>query len=350
MENTHIESTLHDFYPQRIWTTLIHRIKIIWLLIDISFLVTLVFQNQLSGWILFITWMLFIGLNLVSFFLIFRLNLGMIATNWDNIEYTGLIKRDFRFITSNGVRNYAYIYYPENFDLESDLSPRKTIIGLHGWGSHHREMDRYCLPIIKKENYLYFTFDARGQGQTPGNKSDFGQIEDAREFLELVLKQPYVDKKNVVVVGMSLGAAKTAVVAYPHPNIKAVVMLSGPFDLLLTKKIMTLKERIIFALFGYNFSVPDEDLRKYSGINYFKPEGIILQGDTQPTPNHDRVLLLANRDDPTVKVVNTEKAIEKLQLKHENYRIFKRGHHCFEGNEYFVALEMADFIRKMMQN
>lgn len=345
---TTIENSLTDYFPKKIWETLIQRTKIVWFLIDFSFLFLLIFQTSIQGVLLAAMWVLFIGLNLTSFFLQFRFSMGKLATNWDDMDYTGLIKKDFHFVTKEGIKNYAYIYHSNSIDLQKDLTPRKTIIGFHGWGAHHREMDRYCLPIVLKENYVYFTFDARGQGQTPGDKSDFAQIEDADDFIDLVLQQPYVDKKNVVVVGMSLGAAKTAVTAYPHPDIKAVAMLSGPFDLVLSKKIMTLQEKIIFKLFGYSFAIPEEDLRKYSGINYFKPEGILLRGDSEPTPNHKRVLLLANRDDPTVRVVNTERAIETLNLLPENYHIYAHGRHCFEGNEYFVSLEIADFVRKVM--
>ncbi|WP_371803171.1 alpha/beta hydrolase family protein [Candidatus Lokiarchaeum ossiferum] len=345
-----IENSLHDYFPKKIWKTLILRIKLVWILLDLALLCLLIFQSKIQGFLLASIWTLFIGLNLTSFFLLFHLSMGTLATNWDDMDYSDLIKRDFHFVNKDGLKNYAYIYHSKAIDLQKDLSPQKTIIGLHGWGSHHREMDRYCLPIVLKENYVYFTYDARGQGQTPGNKSDFEQVEDAEDFIELVLKQPFVDKKNIVVVGMSLGAAKTAVVAYPHPDIKAVVMLSGPFDLVLTKKIMTVQEKIIFKLFGYSFAVPEEDLMKYSGTNYFKPEGIILRGDTEPTPNHKRVLLLANRNDPTVRVINTERAIEALNLPPENYHIYAHGRHCFEGNEYFVSLEIADFIRKVMAN
>ena len=86
------------------------------------------------------------------------------------------------------------------------------------------------------------------------------------------------------------------------------------------------------------------NLKKYCGINYFKPEGITLLNQKLPTPNEDRVFLAANRYDRGVNWTQTAEAIEKLNLPPENYRIFNKGDHRFEGNEFFLAVDIFQFL------
>ena len=346
MKNSLILSELHDFNPK---TDYKHRMMK-WKLI-IAFLYTILglffFIKTSAPWVNVIFWITFILLIPITLYVLLLITTGTLATNWDDIDYSDFVKRDVRFISSDGVEHFAYIYIPKGVDIEHLEVPLPTIIGFHGWGSHHREMDRYCLPTVKFLRCLYFTFDALGQGQTLGNKNDLKQMDHAREFIELVHGLPLVDKAQIYVVGMSLGAAKASVIAYPNPKVRGIVMLSGPYNLLYTKLNMTFSERLLFLIGGFKLSADPIVLRKYSGIEYFNSEGIILTGHTRPTPNADRVFLLANFNDPTVKVASTIQAIEKLKLSSSNFHIYNQGRHCFEGNEYFVALEIYLFIKRL---
>lgn len=354
MQTSLIRSELHDFSPKQDFQTRVRKWKIliavIYLFLGILFILTTstTLSSTSRTWMrpVFIT--LFLLLIPVSLYALLLIKTGALATNWDDMDYSGLTKRDLDFTTSDGVHHFAYIYYPSSLDLESLKTPLPTIIGFHGWGSHHREMDRYCLPSVRSHGYLYFTFDAYGQGQTPGDKNDLTQIDHAREFIDLVYSIPFVDKSQIVVVGMSLGAAKAAVVAYPNPKVKGVVLLSGPYNLVHTQKFMTWGERLLFLIGGFKLSTDQEILKKYSGIEYFRAEGVQLEGEDTVTPNSERVFLLANCDDPTVRVKSTLEAIEKLHLPPSNYRLYPHGRHCFEGNEYYVALDIEGFIQRLL--
>ncbi|MCY3413214.1 MAG: prolyl oligopeptidase family serine peptidase [Candidatus Heimdallarchaeota archaeon] len=341
-----VTQELNDFNPLQNWKSLQKKYIYIWLLI---FIILTISISYVTGTLKIFIFLLLTIQFLVSFWIQFNLSHFTIAVNWDDMDYSKIIKIDLPFITTDKVKHAAYLYIPKELEFSQDMDPVKTMISFHGWGSHHKEMDHYCLPTVEKQKFLYFTMDSFGLGQTVGDKNNLDQVEHAGEFIDLVLSLPFVDSNRVTVVGMSLGAAKTALMAYPNPHIRALIMLSGPFDLALTKNEMTRTEYLLFRLFGFKFQATSEEMQQYSAIHQFKAEGVILAGDSKPTANADRVLLLANKNDPTVTVKNTYLAIEKLQLPGKNYRIFPQGKHIFEGNEPFVALEIHDFLLKIFE-
>ncbi len=249
-ESSHIP-TLHDYFPQKIYMRGIWRIFTTWMIflgIEIGLLIIRAYSSM---WWAPVVIILFI-LNIIApLTLIIYINIGRVLTLWDNLDYTGLNKQDFPFTTSDGKKLFAYRYSPVSIDVDVDPTPRPTIIGIHGWNSHHREMDRYCLPSVKEENCLYFTYDARGQGQSPGNRNDFFQFEEeTKEFIACIKSLSYVDKTRIVVMGMSMGSNRSALAAYPDPEIKLLVLVSGPYDLKLTRSKLTLFPRIMYRLFG----------------------------------------------------------------------------------------------------
>ncbi|MBN2156809.1 MAG: prolyl oligopeptidase family serine peptidase [Candidatus Lokiarchaeota archaeon] len=185
---------------------------------------------------------------------------------------------------------------------------------------------------------------------TPGDKSDFRQIDDCKDFIDTVAALPYVNRNKIMVVGMSLGATKAAVVAYPHPDVRGIIMMSGAYDLLFTKNSMSKLEYLLYKANGFKFPNDDKELEKYSAVNYFKAEGICLRDEVKPTPNNARVFMMANKNDPVVKYENTLNAIQLLNLPPENYSIFEKRGHYFEGNEYWVAIEINSFIQAVLKN
>lgn len=339
---------LHDYNLKKSQ----NRTKVVIFLIWFIFLATILVYIQITKVDLpqerFHLVILIIIFAVLSLFNAIFLVLLTIPTQWDDFDYSDFIKTDFDFTSSFGLKHRGFFYTRKDVDIDRDPSPKPTIIGLHGWDSHHREMDRYCLPTILQEGYLYFTYDARGQGKTPGNKNDLRQVDEAKEFIEKVLGLPYVDKKRVAVIGMSLGANKAAIVAYPNPYVKLVAMLSGPYDLGFTLKSMPFFMKIIYIFLGFKINHKADDLQKYSGINYLDPNGVILNGDLTSTPNSKRVFLAACKKDKIVNYKNTEMAVEKLNLPPSNYKIFNSGGHIFEGNEWTLSVLIYKFIKERL--
>lgn len=346
--NGEIGTGLHDFNPKRIYQNKLKLVIYSWL--GIFLVVTASYLKYFEQWLWIknLRIILSIFLGILFLYYLFLIETGKIANHWDEMDYTPFDKRDFGFTADDGSKHFAYIYIPKGLDVNNLEKPLPAIIGLHGWGSHHHEMDRYCLPAVQKLGCLYFTFDAFGHGQTPGDANDLRQFDHARDFIDLIHSLPYVDKKKIGVVAMSLGAAKASVVAYPNPKVRTLVFLSGPFNLSLTKQTMTNFERFLFSINGLKLEQSVEALKAFSGIDFFNPEGIKLEGESQPTPNHQRVFLLANADDPAVKIDNTLSAVEKLQLPPNNYRIFPNGKHIFQTNEVYVSGEIYEFLRKFL--
>jgi hypothetical protein len=276
------------------------------------------------------------------------------ATIWDNLDYTGLIKRDLIFTTSDNNRIRGYIYYRADLNpLEQKEEPIKkypAVIGLHGYGSHHKVMDRYCLPSLLKLGFVYFTYDARGHGI---NKKGFvpydpAAFQELADFISEIKQLAFVDPGRIGVVAMSYGASKASVIAYPDPDVKLLIFLSGIFDILLNKEKASIIEHIKLYLTGFRWTKDLSYFKALSGIYRFKKEGIILRGNTEPTSNNERVFIFSNQDDPQANIQNTYAAIEKLGLKPSNYRIFPKGGHHFKGNEYYLSVEIFDVLQKYL--
>ncbi|MHA1473863.1 MAG: alpha/beta hydrolase [Promethearchaeota archaeon] len=335
---------LHDSNPKQKWDNSHSLRKILWLVIYIS-LIIIISIIPMENWsqkaLIFILVTL---LGVLFYFILKKLENEFIHTIWDDADYSGLIKKDFPFEPIPGEKIFAYIYHNDGIKLDASQEKFPAIIGLHGWGASHREMDRYCLPFVKNRNILYFTYDDLGSGLSSGDKNDFKQFENARKFIDVIHSLPYVDKSRVGLIAMSLGAAKGSVVGYTNPKIKSLVLLSGVYDLQKHFTSVPSISQLILSRKLKKMNISSADLRKYSGINYFKSEGIVLFNQKLITPNKDRVFLCANRYDGGINWNQTAKAIEKLKLPPENYRIFMKGDHRFEGNEFFLAVDIFQFL------
>jgi hypothetical protein len=81
-----------------------------------------------------------------------------------------------------------------------------AIFYLHGNGDN---LDRYYPRLVHLCNHGYTTFmvDYRGYGMSEGSPSEEGVYADARAALAVFLARPEVNPDNLVIYGMSLGAA-----------------------------------------------------------------------------------------------------------------------------------------------
>ena len=81
-------------------------------------------------------------------------------------------------------------------------------------------------------------FDASGFGESEGDfQKEYrltNYISDAEKVYEWLLRQDFVDKGRIGVMGQSMGGAQALILAANHPEIKAVVSVSPP-DLFATR-------------------------------------------------------------------------------------------------------------------
>jgi 3-hydroxyacyl-[acyl-carrier-protein] dehydratase len=197
------EQQFEEVKPLRDWNRKVNRKRMIWLLLVLS-AIAIPTVSFLLPW--FWYWFELVLVVLIAFFSLwiqFDLRRG-ISSIWFKFELGNLVKEPFAFSNSEGLKHYAYRYAPATIDLSKTEKKFPVVIGLHGWGSHHKEMDRYCVPTVEKENCIYFTYDARGQGLTVGDKCEFRQVDDCREFIDKIVSlEPGRQVKAVKNVSLS---------------------------------------------------------------------------------------------------------------------------------------------------
>mgnify|MGYP006283269919 CR=1 FL=1 len=338
--------TIKDFHPYHRYKRNLRRVIVFWVSVFTVLLLFTIAADINPSWVKTMLLILLILILVASILVLELVNVMKMREIWNEMDYSGLKKRNIDFTTKDGIDYFAYLYTRKDVDLEDNPRPRPTIIGIHGYAGHHRIMDRYCLPIIREDQeheYMYFTFDARGHGQTPGDMNDFKQYDDLEGFLDLVKNYPGVDKDRICVVAMSLGCTKAAVLCYPDPDIKLLVLLSGMYDIPTTMKHMGKLEKIYFKSLEMYVKGKEEEA-DFHVINEFKPEGIILHGDEKPTPNERRIFLIANKDDRLVNYRNSLNAARRMNLPPKNYRIYDGGSHNHKGNEWLLGVAIYSFV------
>ena len=112
------------------------------------------------------------------------------------------------------------------------------------------------------------------------------------EFISLIKFLPYVDKSRIAVVGMSMGANTTALAAYDDPDIKVIVMLSGPYDIQLTRQKMGFWPRLGYHLSRMKLDYSPEEYVSVSGINHFRSRGYLYSLNKPNTLRITNVSLL----------------------------------------------------------
>jgi len=102
---------------------------------------------------------------------------------------------------------------------------------------HQCNMDRHAwdglIPDLVSAGFHVLTFDQRGYGDTPG-KGGAGDAshanDDADAAYAFLASRPAVDKRRLAAGGASCGVTYSASLASRHPEMKALVLLSGWAD------------------------------------------------------------------------------------------------------------------------
>lgn len=105
---------------------------------------------------------------------------------------------------------------------------RPTIVVLHGWSRSADAMLGYAR-MLNRAGYHVFLFDARNHGDSDRarHSSLLQYSEDLRAALDYVSSRADVDRDRIGLIGHSIGAAATLVVAATDPRVKAAVSLAS---------------------------------------------------------------------------------------------------------------------------
>jgi pimeloyl-ACP methyl ester carboxylesterase len=97
---------------------------------------------------------------------------------------------------------------------------------------HQCNMDRHAwdtlTPDLVRAGFHVLTFDQRGFGDTAGGRADENKaLGDAEAAYVYLRSKPDVEKGRIAVGGASCGVSQSSALARAHPDITALVLLSG---------------------------------------------------------------------------------------------------------------------------
>lgn len=243
----------------------------------------------------------------------------------------GLPYREVRFATSNGRQLFGWFLPP----TAPGRAPAVAI--LHGWGGNAQMMLPLARPL-HEAGFAVLLFDARCHGRS--DEDSFASMprfaEDLAHALDWLAARPDVDAGRVSVVGHSVGAAASLLVASRRDGLAAVVSLAA-------------------------FAHPKPMMRRWlaaKGLPWQPVGRLIVRyvehvighrfDDIAPTATIRRVrcptLLLHGGDDATVPAEEARLIHAARSGEHVRLRIVAGGHEDF-GDEKDMAGEIAEVIR-----
>lgn len=135
-------------------------------------------------------------------------------------------------------------YDPENILVETDKgkllhgwyfktkvkNPKGTILFLHG-NANNISTESVGMVWVIDKGYNLLTFDYRGYGLSEGKPDIEGVLYDGLEFVDAIMKDNKVYKKNLILHGQSLGGAVASHIAAfsPHADKFKVLILESTF-------------------------------------------------------------------------------------------------------------------------
>ncbi|MBC8543738.1 alpha/beta hydrolase family protein [Bianquea renquensis] len=184
-------------------------------------------------------------------------------------------------------RIYGVVYIPQD---AGEKMP--TVIFSHGFGGNYQVGTQYAEALAAK-GYVVYCFDFCGG--SPGSRSDGSTLEmsvfteqaDLEAVIEMMKEQPFVDSRNIFLMGTSMGGAVSAITAAAHEDeIQGAILLYPAFIL-----VDDAKEQ-----FDSTADIPDtyylmwmtvgrifaEDLLEYDiygAISAYKKDVLLIHGD-----------------------------------------------------------------------
>ena len=126
---------------------------------------------------------------------------------------------------------------------------------------------------LAKEGYHVLTFNFRGYGDSDGAWPDFESMpefinvcrsvvsKDVDAAYEFLKSLDSVDKNELAIGGASCGVFMGIDLAYYHPEIKSMVLLSGPFDIVAQEKLSTMGKIPVLS------AASVDDVRAFEAMN-----------------------------------------------------------------------------------
>lgn len=116
-----------------------------------------------------------------------------------------------------------------------DNPKRKAIVLFHR-GHEHSQRMAHLVDELKLPDFDFFAWDARGHGQSPGERGDAPSfsacVKDIQYFVQHLTDTYQIQPSNMVVIGQSVGAVLAATWVHDYaPKIRALCLASPAFDI-----------------------------------------------------------------------------------------------------------------------
>lgn len=105
---------------------------------------------------------------------------------------------------------------------DTAVESKQTIIGIHGLSGNAKQLDYYMEAF--GQDYRFITMDIYGRGNSRATGSASNLSDHAQDIKALIVE---LGLENVLLIGYSMGAYISALVASRTPEIQAVVLLDG---------------------------------------------------------------------------------------------------------------------------
>ena len=138
-------------------------------------------------------------------------------------DFEGLERERYEFVSDKGQKLVGYLYSKENVEY------RGIVIMAHGFGGggHNSYMD--CANYFAQSGYYVFAYDATGNDESEGEGvGGLPQgVIDLEHAISFVRECAEIPDLPIVLFGHSWGGYSVANVLTYHPQVKAIVSMSG---------------------------------------------------------------------------------------------------------------------------
>ena len=224
---------------------------------------------------------------------------------------------------------YGVVYIPQ--DAGEKMS---TVIFSHGFGGNYQVGTQYAEALAAK-GYVVYCFDFCGG--SPGSRSDgstmkmsvFTEQADLEAVIDMMQKQPFVDSKNIFLMGTSMGGAVSAITAAAHEDeIQGAILLYPAFVL-----VDDAKEQ-----FDSTADIPDTYYHMWMTVGRVFAEDLLDYDIYGATSAYKKDVLLIHGDaDGIVPLSYSEKAVETYDSA--RLEVLPGAGHGFSGEDARQAID-----------
>lgn len=288
-----------------------------------------------------------LGILIVVFLVVFPIATmviynGEFGKRYEVREYAAYKPEDFpdlelrrcELISNKGDKLAAYKYQKKG------IEPKAVLVMVHGLCGSHRNYLDLC-DYFAGHGYTIFTYDSTGSGESEGKKvGGFAQgLADLDYVLRFVKKQEEYKGLQILLMGHSWGGYCVGSVLKFHPDVKAVVDISG-FD-----SIPGILKQYAEMHIGKTAPLLMPYVSLYEKICWGKYSGICA---CDGFANSDaRVMIIHSSDDKTVL---TENGYGLFKEKFDNDERFVFKMYTDRAHSYPVNSDKARKIRTEVKN